>query len=520
MTPAPERLIEGNAARTLAGATLGFFVGFAAVSLFGPTAQLLRDSMGLGPVEVGLLVAIPSATGSLFRIPFGAWVETSGGRRPFLVLLALSALGMAGILALLTAHPEGPPREHFPTLIGLGALAGCGIAVFSVGIGQVSYWYPHDRQGAPLAIYAGLGNVAPGLFALLLPVVIGGSGLTRAYALWLGLLLAGIAAYAWLAAPAPFFQLWRGGEGVSRDRALSVAREEGQELFPGGSVWEGLGITARLPQMWLLVALYFTSFGGFLALTAWLPTYWSEAFGVGLRTAGALTMVYSVLASVVRVPGGFLADRLGGERTALLCYGVMGGGALVMALSGSLSTAVVGALAMAVGMGATNAAVFKLVPSYLAVGGGGAGAGWVGGLGAFGGFVLPPLLGLLVARLGAASGYAWSFGLFVLLALVAMGLTGLLARRWGTLSRVPVRVVAVRCPVHGEKTQLWAQAFSGEVPTIRLLRCSLLPGEVGELPCPRTCMGEVGTELDSETGIATGGGAGPELVKVERRRSR
>lgn len=487
--------LSGSATRTLVGATIGFFVGFAAVSLFGPTAQLLKDSMELGPARVGLLVAVPSATGSLLRIPFGAWVETTGGRLPFLILLGLSVTGMAGIFALLATHPSGLAPGHYWLLIGLGMLAGCGIAVFSVGIGQVSYWFPQDSQGAPLAIFAGLGNVAPGLFALLLPLVIGAAGITRAYALWLGLLLAGIAVYAYLADPAPFFQLWKGGADDDRGRALQRARSAGQELFPGGSVREGLQVTARLPQTWVLVGLYFTSFGGFLALTSWFPTYWSDRFGLTLSFAGGLTMIYSVLTSVIRVPGGYLCDLFEGEWTAIASFGVMAAGALTMSLGDSISMAVIGAVAMAVGMGVANAAVFKMVPSYLAVGGGGAGAGWVGGMGAFGGFVLPPLLGTLVGRFGDDVGYTLGFGVFSLLAFLAIGLTVLLVARWRALARVPVNVVAVRCPVHGEKTEVWAQAFSGETSGATVLRCSLVPGELGELSCPKTCLGQVREEL-------------------------
>ena len=54
----------------------------------------------------------------------------------------------------------------------LGLLCGCGIATFSVGISQVSYWFPQQRQGSALAIYAGVGNLAPGMFSLLLPFAI------------------------------------------------------------------------------------------------------------------------------------------------------------------------------------------------------------------------------------------------------------------------------------------------------------------------------------------------------------
>lgn len=48
---------------------------------------------------------------------------------------------------------------------------------FSVGIGQVSYWFPRDQQGRALAFYAGLGNSSPGLVALLLPLIIAAGGL-------------------------------------------------------------------------------------------------------------------------------------------------------------------------------------------------------------------------------------------------------------------------------------------------------------------------------------------------------
>src|SRR4030065_1190414 len=77
--------IVGTPAQGLAGATLGFFVGFAAVSLFGPTAKILKGILGLSPLEVGVLVAAPSPSGSLLRIPFSAWVAPPGAKTAFFV---------------------------------------------------------------------------------------------------------------------------------------------------------------------------------------------------------------------------------------------------------------------------------------------------------------------------------------------------------------------------------------------------------------------------------------------------
>lgn len=95
--------IQGSPQKALWSATLGFFVGFAAVALFGPSANRFQHVMGLGPLALGFLVAAPALSGSLLRIPFAAWVDTSGGRKPFLWLLSLSLVGMAGLTLVVPA---------------------------------------------------------------------------------------------------------------------------------------------------------------------------------------------------------------------------------------------------------------------------------------------------------------------------------------------------------------------------------------------------------------------------------
>jgi MFS transporter, NNP family, nitrate/nitrite transporter len=193
-------IVKGTPRLGLAGATLGFFAGFGAVALFGPTAVRFRDAMELTPMALGFLIAMPALSGSLLRIPFSAWVDTTGGRKPFLVLLWLSVIGMAGVwFVVMTRYPDNLTPSLYPVLLVLGLFCGCGIATFSVGISQVSYWYPQNRQGRALAIYAGVGNLAPGLFSLLLPVAIVGLGLAGAYLAWLAFLVTGTILYTLLA---------------------------------------------------------------------------------------------------------------------------------------------------------------------------------------------------------------------------------------------------------------------------------------------------------------------------------
>jgi len=422
--------LKGSPTEGLIAATLGFFVGFAAVALYGPTAKEFKDVMGLSGAMLGLLVAIPQLTGSLLRIPFGAWVDKVGGKKPLLTLLSLSVIGMAGLTAILFLYyPDNLTTEMYPLILLFGALSGCGVATFSVGIPQTSYWFPQKRQGWALGTYAGLGNTAPGFFTLLIPFALAALGLAGAYAAWFLFLLAGTIIYAIIAHDAYYFQLVK--KGVKRDEAISVAKQMGQELFPSGTLIDALKISARIGRTWALVALYFTSFGGFLALTTWFPTYWRLFHGFDIRTAGILGGVgFSLLASFIRIYGGHLSDRMGGERTAIMSFTLVLAGAAILMFSTSFAPALIGEILIGAGMGIGNAAVFKLVAKYVPEAVGGA-SGWVGGLGAFGGFVVPPILGTFVDMFGEL-GYARGFVVYVALALMSITISYMLKKRYGS----------------------------------------------------------------------------------------
>ncbi len=417
--------LKGTPAQGLFGATLGFFVGFAAVALFGPTAQRFREAMDLSPMAVGFLVAAPALSGSLLRIPFSAWVDSSGGRVPFLTLLSLSVAGMAGLTGIVGfMYPSNLGHGMYPVLLLLAILCGCGIAGFSVGASQVSYWFPQRKQGIALAIFGGVGNLAPGIFTVLIPLVLGSLGLTGAYLVWLSLLAIGLVLYFILGRNAPYFQFCR--HGYPPPEARRLAAERGQELFPAGNLRASLGVSASVWKTWALVLIYFTTFGGFVALTAWLPSYWMDFFGLSAAFAGFLTAVFSLLASAIRIVGGILSDNLreGGENTTILALLIMMVGALVMVDAHEYELAIPGIVLLAFGMGVSNAGVFKMVPQFVPQAVGGA-AGWVGGLGAFGGFVIPPVLAFAVSDLGKR-GYAIGFIVFVFLALASLSMTWVL----------------------------------------------------------------------------------------------
>lgn len=420
--------VRGNPTRGLTTATFAFFAGLTTIVLYGVAGPSFKDSLGLTGGHLGLMLAAPHLNKSLLRIPFGAWVDQVGGRLPFLILLGLSSLGLIGVATtLLLTLPDGLDSSYYNLFVLFGVLGGAGGATFSVGVPQTSYWFPRHEQGWALGVYAGVGNIGPGVFNLLIPVLIASVGLAAAYSAWAAFMLVALLVYAATAVDPYVFQLLRRGHPL--EGARDEARALGQEVFPSGSALGSLAAAARLPRTWALVLLYTVSFGGgFTALTAWFPTYWNEFHHFGMIGAGAMAAVFTVYGSLIRVPGGSMSDRLGGEVVAVASFLVMALGSILLTVASGPALAFLGMMVLGTGMGVANAAIFKLVPAYVPSAVGGA-SGLIGGIGGLGTIAILPVLGAFTDHYGHI-GYARGYSVFIVLSLLcAIGAALLSIRR-------------------------------------------------------------------------------------------
>lgn len=401
--------------------TLGLFAGLTTIVLYGVAGPLFKESLGLSAALLGVLLSSPHLSKAFLRIPFGAWVDEVGGKKPFLILLGCSIIGLAGVTGILFFHyPDEFNSGLFPLLLFFGFLGGAGGATFSVGIPKTSYWFPKHQQGYALGVYAGVGNIGPGVFNYVIPLLIGVWGLTGAYFGWLLFLIIATAIYASFASDSYYFQLVK--KNVDQARARKISKELGQDIFPSAGTWESLKKSALNYRTWVLVFLYTISFGGgFTALTAWFPTYWSIFHGVDLMTAGSIAAIFTIYGSLIRVPGGKLSDRYGGENMAIISFSVMALGAVILTISTASYAAFFGMMILGTGMGVANAAVFELVPKYIPDAVGGA-SGWIGGIGGTGTLVIIPVLGLFADVYGQI-GYARGFIVFIVLSAICAGIS-------------------------------------------------------------------------------------------------
>lgn len=362
----------------LALSTGAFLVCFAVFGSVSAMMPILKQRLGLEPMQVSLALALPVLLGSLGRIPLGILADRYGGR----IVFSLVMLGSI-VPALLMGEVDS-----YPGLLVCGLFIGLALASFSVGVGAVSRWYPPRSQGAALGVY-GAGNIGQSLAAFGAPVLAGALGYAwgfRSFALLTAV---------WLAI---FLLLARDAPGPRSDRRLA------DFLRP---LTDARG--------WILSLYYFLTFGGFVAMAVYLPTFLTEIFRLTPTDAGRRTAGFVILATVARPLGGWLADRVGGRR---ILAGVFPATALmaVFLACPMMSTFTIGALGMAAAIGLGNGAVFKLVPQKFPTAVGSV-TGLVGAAGGLGGFFPPLVLGVIRQATGA---FTWGFVLLALSSLACL----------------------------------------------------------------------------------------------------
>ncbi|MFN8218299.1 MAG: MFS transporter [Solirubrobacterales bacterium] len=375
-------------------ATLAFFLCFAAWGMLAPIAPKLQDQLGLSNTETAIMIAIPVVLGSVLRIPLGRLTDRHGGRVMFTLMLLFAAV---------------PPLlvgtvSSYPLLLVAGLLLGVSGASFAIGVPFVASWFPPGRQGWAVGIY-GVGTAGTAASAFAMPALFSGPGRGAAgviYAIFL----------------AAFAVVWFA---LARD-----ARKAHHEPTP----WRD--VVKILPRLWQLSLFYFVTFGGFVAMSIYLPKLLKDWFDYSLTDAGLRTAGFVVMAAVVARPiGGWLSDRFGGYAVATVALCGIGLDAVGLAWQASVDPQIVPVtiicLSMAFFLGLGAGAVFKLVP-LLFPEATGAATGIVGAAGGLGGFFPPLVLGLVKDASGT---YVMAFVFLVAFAWMCAGLALTLASASG-----------------------------------------------------------------------------------------
>ncbi|MDR1186021.1 MAG: MFS transporter [Bifidobacteriaceae bacterium] len=375
--------------------TISFTLMFAVWLQFGILQSPISQEFHLSTPQVAWLVAVPSLNGSLWRLVTGLMADRWGGRVVMTGLMLVSAIPT---FLVVFADSYGH-LLLFAFLIGLSGNS------FTVGTAWNSAWFPKQQQGLALGVF-GAGNVGASVTKLIGPSLLAavpgigwlatiGLNNWRLVPVMYAIALIGCAALNWWLTPPADQRPGRGVPLMTQLRPLAKCR------------------------VWRFAFYYVVVFGGYVALSAWMPKFYTTAFGVSLGLAGLLTALFIFPASLLRPLGGWMSDRWGARPVLTASLLVVVATTVPMTMDLSVVPFTVLLVGLGVGMGIGKAAVYKHIPEYFPTDVGAVG-GLVGMLGGLGAVAYPPLFAYIDAWFGVGI-QAATFGTVAVSGLGAFG---------------------------------------------------------------------------------------------------
>ena len=392
-------------APTLFAAFLYFCFSCCIWVLNGAMAPFISETFQLSPAQKGLMLSVPIIAGALMRFPLGVLAQYIGRKNATLVEMSLIAVAMMfGFFFV----------KSFNDLLAMGVLLGIAGASFGVALSLGSGSFPPRHKGLAMGL-VGAGNVGTALSVLIAPPLAQAFGWQTVY---------GFAAAA-IAIPM-LVMIFFAQEPPDLDAHASF-REHVACLFEKDG--------------WAFSLIYGITFGGFIGLATFLPTYYFDQFHVSKVQAGQLTMLAAFMGATVRVFGGWISDRWGGINTLTTVLLTVMVSLLACGLAdSSLAASTLLFMVCFAALGAGNGALFQLVPLRWPLSTAVAGS-MIGEVGALGGGLVPNAMGLSKQYTGS---YLWGFVLFAVLALIVLLMMRKMQLRWtrtwaekGGRARVP-----------------------------------------------------------------------------------
>ena len=376
---------------TLFASFLYFDFTFAIWVLNGAMAPFISEQFNLSPAQKGFMVSVPIIAGALMRFPLGVLSQYIGRKSAALVEMGLIVLALLyGFFAVNT----------YDEVIAMGVLLGIAGGSFGIALSLGSGWFPARYKGLAMGI-AGAGNSGTVLAVLFAPPLAMKFGWTAVY---------GIAACTMIV---PMVVMWLMAKEPPDRETGHTLREHTACLFEKDG--------------WAFSLIYVITFGGFIGLASFLPTYFYDQFKVTKVEAGQLTMLATLMGSVIRIVGGYLGDRFGGVNTLT---GVLVAVAVTLVGCGMAGTSLVATTLLFMlcffALGAGNGALFQLVPLRWPLTTAVAGS-MIGEIGALGGGFLPNAMGQSKQLAGT---YLWGFVAFAALTVGVLVMMRFMQLRW------------------------------------------------------------------------------------------
>jgi MFS transporter, NNP family, nitrate/nitrite transporter len=352
--------------------------------------------------ELFQLVALPGLIGSLMRFPYTFAVTTFGGRN-----WTIFSAVVLFIPTLALAYFVGQPDTPFWLMLLVASTAGLGGGNFASSMANISFFYPDRMKGWALGLNAAGGNIGVSSVQLLTPILMGLGVINLYQATPVGGVYLQNAGLMWI---------------VPLAIAVFGAIFFMNNLTCAKSSFKNQLAIVKQKHTWIMSFIYIGTFGSFIGYSAAFPLLIKTQFPA---ITIAIAFLGPLVGSVARPFGGLLADKVGGAIVTFWNFIAMAAatiGVLYFAGIKDFTGFLAMFLILFVTTGIGNGSTYRMIPSIFREenlrktrGQGdaarlaamktasiqsGAAVGFIGAVGAVGGFLIPLGFGKSIATTG------------------------------------------------------------------------------------------------------------------------
>src|SRR3954452_13673363 len=391
------------ARRNLIWSIVAEYLGFSVWLLWSIVAvKLPQAGFHYTNEQLFQLVALPGLIGALMRFPYAFAPAIFGGRNWTIVSAAVLFIPTLA-LAYFVTQPETP----FWLMLIVAASAGLGGGNFASSMANISFFYPDRMKGWALGLNAAGGNIGVSSVQLLIPLLLGfgvislyqatpvsGVYLQNAGLMWVLPLIVAVVGAVY------FMNNLTSAKSSFKDQLAIIKRK----------------------HTWIMSFIYIGTFGSFIGYSAAFPLLIKTQFPA---ITIAIAFLGPLVGSLARPLGGLLADKVGGAIVTFWNFIAMAAATIrVLYFVGEKDFT--GFLAMFlilfVTTGVGNGSTYRMIPSifreenlFKVRGKGdaaralalktasiesGAALGFIGAIGACGGYLIPSGFGKSIAITG------------------------------------------------------------------------------------------------------------------------
>lgn len=248
-----------------------------------PIMPTLMETFRVNLTQAGSFMSIIAAIGLVLAIPAGIILQRLGSKTTILIALGLMAGGAT----------TGALSTNYAFLLGSRVLEGIGIGLIGVAApGTIAMWFPPEKQGTPMGIWATW--VPVGLVSIynLAPIMAASLGWQSVW--WLG------AGFAVLMA-------------VLSGLLIVHPPAQGQPEMKTGLALDLRQALANR-NIWLLAAAFACMNLTLVSLGTYYPTFLNEVRGYPLGQAAFVASIGTLLVLFSAPAAGWLSDRIGSRR--------------------------------------------------------------------------------------------------------------------------------------------------------------------------------------------------------------